>query len=398
MSFRSLAEVVLVSALLLGAALGGERHFRRIGVPAPLAFLLAGLGLGSIWPSAASAVTPQRLTVVGTLALIVILLQGGLDCGLAAIRRELAPVISLGLFGTAATFGLLALSAHAVIGLGWTPALILGAILSPTDPAAVFSVLGGWRERGGRVVRLLEGEAGLNDPVAIALVIALVDASGDGDISPLAILGRIAVEGVVGAVVGLGAGALVARALGPSWPVVRMAPALAVLAAGLGTFGLATLAHGSGFLAVYLCGLVLGDDRDLPERSEVLAFTAELASLAEISMFVLLGVALASVSIASVLVDGLILAAVLVLLVRPAIVFPLLRRLGFDAREASFATIAGLKGAVPILLAAIPLMSQVDDAAQIFGIVGVAVLASLAVQGVVLARVAPRLLAGQGSG
>lgn len=392
MSFRPLAEVVLIAALLLGAALGAERYVRRIGVPAPLIFLLAGVGLGSVWTTAGLAVTPERLTVIGTLALIVILLQGGLDCGLTALRRELAPVIGLGIFGTAATFGLVAVAAHVLVGLAWTPALILGAVLSPTDPAAVFSVLGGWRERGGRVIRVLEGEAGFNDPVAIALVIALVDGASDGDISPLGILGYIATEGVIGAVIGLVAGVAAARALGPAWPVVRMAPALAVLAAGLATFGLATLAHGSGFLAVYLCGLVLSDDRELPERAEVLAFTGELASLAEIAMFVLLGVALATISISSVLVDGLMLAAVLVFIVRPLVAFPMLRRLGLDAREASFATVAGLKGAVPILLAAIPLVAGIDHATRIFGIVGVAVLASLAVQGIALARAAPKLL------
>ena len=392
MSFRSLAEVVLVAALLLGAALGADRHFQRIGIPAPLAFLLAGIALGTFWSAAATAVTPQRLTVVGTLALVVILLQGGLDSGLAALRRGLAPVLALGIAGTAATFALLALAAHVVLGLGWTPALILGAILAPTDPAAVFSVLGGWRERGGRIVRLLEGEAGLNDPVAIALVIALVDAASRDDLSAAGILGHVVLEGGVGAVIGLAAGLAVARVLGPAWPVVRMAPALAVLAAGFGTFGIATLAHGSGFLAVYLCGLVLGDDRDLPERDVVIAFTGELASLAEIAMFVLLGVALARISIRPVLVDGLVIAAILVFCVRPLVCYPTLRAFGYRNREAAFATVAGLKGAVPILLAAIPLMSHVEHAAQIFETVGVAVLASLAVQGFVLGRVAPALL------
>jgi potassium/hydrogen antiporter len=392
MDFRAIAEIVLIAALILGAALGTERHFQRLGVPAPLVFLLVGFGLGSIWTVARDAVTPERLTIVGTLALIVILLQGGLDCGLIALRKELAPVLALGLFGTLATFALISVAVHLALGLTWIPSLIIGAILSPTDPAAVFSVLGGWRERGGRIVRLLEGEAGINDPVAISLVIALVDGAADGDVSSVGVIGRIALDGSVGAAIGLLAGVLVARVLGPAWPTVRMAPALAVLAAGLGTFGVATLAHGSGFLAVYLCGLVLGDDRDLPERDDVLAFTAELASLAEIAMFVLLGVVLATVDISVVLLDGLILAIVLVVLVRPAVCFPILRAFRFDPRESSFAVLAGLKGAVPILLAAIPLISGIDDADRIFGIVGVAVIVSLAVQGIALSRLTPRLL------
>lgn len=397
MDFRAIAEVVLIAALVLGAALGTERHLQRLGIPAPLVFLLAGLGLGAAWSLAGTAVTPQRLTVVGTLALILILLQGGLDCGLVALRRELTAVLALGLFGTLLTFGLIAVATHLAVGLAWVPSLIVGAMLSPTDPAAVFSVLGVWRQRGGRVIRLLEGEAGFNDPVAIALVIALVDGAADGDISTFGIIRQIALEGAVGAAVGFAAGVVAARALGPAWPVVRMAPALAVLAAGLGTFGLATLAHGSGFLAVYLCGLVLGDRRDLPERIEVLAFTTELASLAEIAMFVLLGIALASVSISAVLFDGLVLALLLVVVIRPAVCLAMLRGFGFTTRETLFATLAGLKGAVPILLAAIPLIAGIDAAERIFATVGVAVIVSLAVQGVALGRLAPRLLSDQES-
>ena len=170
-------------------------------------------------------------------------------------------------------------------------------MLSPTDPAAVFAAVSRAGAGGARIVRLLEAEAGFNDPVAIALTLALVGAAGSGHIHASSVAWSTARDLVVGSAVGLAAGLLAARLLGPHRPSFAMAPALAVLAGGFATFGVGALAHGSGFVAVYLYGLVLGDDRDLPEVEAVRAFGEQLASLAEIAMFVLLGVALAQVSL-----------------------------------------------------------------------------------------------------
>ena len=394
MSAHELALLLAVAGGAAAAALALEPLARRLGVPTPLAFLLGGLLLGELWDGSHAAARPDAIAVFGTVALVIILLQGGFACGLGAIRSQLAPVLTLGIAGTAATFALVALAAHAFIDLDWTQSLLLGAVLSPTDPAAVFAAVSRAGAGGARIVRLLEAEAGFNDPVAIALTLALVGAAGSGHIHASSVAWSTARDLVVGSAVGLAAGVLAARLLGPRRPALAMAPALAVLAGGFATFGVGALAHDSGFVAVYLYGLVLGDDRDLPEVEAVRAFGEQLASLAEIAMFVLLGVALAQVSLQGSLVDAAVLTLALVLVIRPAFVYPVLRLFRRSHREAVFATVGGLKGAVPILLAALPLQAGLDGSERIFALAGLVVLASLALQGPAVARLAPGVAEG----
>jgi cell volume regulation protein A len=393
-SAHELALLLAVAGGAAAAALALEPLARRLGVPTPLAFLLGGLLLGELWDGSHAAARPDAIAVFGTVALVIILLQGGFACGLGAIRSQLAPVLTLGIAGTAATFALVALAAHAFIDLDWTQSLLLGAVLSPTDPAAVFAAVSRAGAGGARIVRLLEAEAGFNDPVAIALTLALVGAAGSGHIHASSVAWSTARDLVVGSAVGLAAGVLAARLLGPRRPALAMAPALAVLAGGFATFGVGALAHGSGFVAVYLYGLVLGDDGDLPEVEAVRAFGEQLASLAEIAMFVLLGVALAQVSLQGSLVDAAVLTLALVLVIRPAFVYPVLRLFRRSHREAVFATVGGLKGAVPILLAALPLQAGLDGSERIFALAGLVVLASLALQGPAVARLAPGVAEG----
>jgi cell volume regulation protein A len=388
-SAHELALLLAVVGGAVAAALALEPVARRLGIPTPLAFLLGGLLLGELWDGSHAAAGPDAIAVFGTVALVIILLQGGFACGLGAIRSQLAPVLTLGIAGTAVTFALVALAAHAFVDLDWTQSLLLGAVLSPTDPAAVFAAVSRAGAGGARIVRLLEAEAGFNDPVAIALALALVGAAGSGHIHASSVAWSTARDLVVGSAVGLAAGVLAARLLGPRRPALAMAPPLAVLAGGFATFGVGALAHGSGFVAVYLYGLVLGDDRDLPQVEAVRAFGEQLASLAEIAMFVLLGVALAQVSLRGSLVDAGVLTLALVLVIRPAFVYPALRLFRRSHREAVFATVGGLKGAVPILLAALPLQAGLDGSERIFALAGLVVLASLALQGPAVARLAP---------
>jgi potassium/hydrogen antiporter len=393
MSAHELALLLAVAGGAAAAALALEPLARALGVPTPLAFLLGGLLLGELWDGSHAAARPSTIAIVGTVALVIVLLQGGYVCGLAAVREQLAAVLGLGIAGTAATFGLVALAAHSLAGLSWTQALLLGAVLSPTDPAAVFAAVSRAGAGGARVVRLLEAEAGFNDPVAIALTVALVAAAGSGHIEASSIIWTTAREALLGAVVGLLAGLLAARVLGPRWPTLAMAPPLAVLAGAFATFGLGALAHGSGFVAVYLYGLVLGDDADLPQADAVRAFGEQLSSLAEIAMFVLLGVALAQVPLRHALFDAALLTVALVVVVRPLLVYPALRALRRTHGEAVFATVGGLKGAVPILLAALPLQAHLAGSDRLFALAGLVVLASLAFQGPAVAWMAPRLSA-----
>jgi cell volume regulation protein A len=390
-SAHDLALLLAVAGGAAVAALALEPLARRVGIPTPLVFLLGGLVLGQLWDDSRSAAHPDVIAIFGTVALVIVLLQGGFNCGLEAVRRQIAPVLALGVAGTAATFGLVALAAHQFTGLDWTQSLLLGAVLSPTDPAAVFSAVSRAGAGGARIVRLLEAEAGFNDPVAIALALALVSAAGSGQIAASSIAWTTARELVVGSVIGLLAGLLAARLLGPRGPSVAMAPPLAVLAGALATFGIGSLAHGSGFVAVYLFGLVLGDDADLPQVDAVRAFGEQLASLAEIAMFVLLGVALARVPLRGEFLDAALLTLALVFVIRPAVVYPVLLAFRRTRAEALFATAGGLKGAVPILLAALPLQAGLDGSTRIFALAGLVVLASLAIQGPAVARLAPKV-------
>jgi potassium/hydrogen antiporter len=388
-SAHELALLLAVAGGAVCAALAIEPAARALHVPTPLAFLLGGLALGEVWDESHAVARPHTIAVFGTVALVIVLLQGGFVCGLTAVRRQLAPVLALGIGGTAATFGLVALAAHALTPLDWTQSLLLGAVLSPTDPAAVFAAVSRAGAGGARVVRLLEAEAGFNDPVAIALTLALVSAAANGDIAASSIVWTTARELVVGSAVGLLAGALAARVLGPRWPTVAMAAPLAVLAGAFATFGLGSLAHGSGFVAVYLYGLVIGDDADLPDADAVHAFGEQFASLAEIAMFVLLGVALAQVPLQARLLEAATLTVVLVVAIRPVLVYPALRAFRRTRGESVFATAGGLKGAVPILLAALPLQAGLAGSQRLFALAGLVVLASLALQGPVVARLAP---------
>jgi cell volume regulation protein A len=388
-SAHELALLLAVAGGAVCAALAIEPAARALHIPTPLAFLLGGLALGELWDGSHAAARPDAIAVFGTVALVIVLLQGGFACGLTAVRRQIAPVLALGIGGTAATFGLVALAAHALTPLDWTQSLLLGAVLSPTDPAAVFAAVSRAGAGGARVVRLLEAEAGFNDPVAIALTLALVGAAGSGHIAASSVAWTTARELVVGSVIGLLAGGLAARLLGPRRPLPAAAAPLVVLAGAFATFGLGALAHGSGFVAVYLFGLVLGDDADLPGADAVGGFGEQLASLAEIAMFVLLGVALAQVPLQGRLVEAGALTVAVVFLIRPLCVYPLLRAFRRTHADALFATAGGLKGAVPILLAALPLQAGLDGSPRIFALAGLVVLASLALQGPVVARLAP---------
>ena len=395
MSAHDLALLATLAGAAAAAALALEPFARALGFPTPLAFLLGGLMLGELWDGSHPVARPDDIAIFGTVALIVVLLHSGFACGFVALRAQLGAVIALGVVGTAATFGLVALAAHVLIGLDWTLALLLGAVLSPTDPAAVYAAVSRTSVGGSRVVRLLEAEAGINDPVAIALTVALVGAAQTGHIHASSIVWTTAREGVLGVAVGVIAGILAARVLGPRWPTLAMVPPLAVLAGGFATFGLAVLAHGSGFVAVYLYGLVVGDDSDLPQADAVRSFGQQLASLAEIAMFVLLGVALAQVPLRGVLFDAAVLALVLAVVVRPLVVYPALRAMRRSHGDAVFATIGGLKGAVPILLAALPLQARLVGSERLFALAGLVVLLSLALQGPAVARLARRITASE---
>jgi cell volume regulation protein A len=382
--------IVLLVAGAFSIALAVHKLTELFPVPAPALFLVAAAGASDIWPGLArlSTVDVERIAVV---ALIVILFDGGMHVGWPRFRGAALPITVLGVLGTFGTAGVVAVTAHWFFGFGWTTAGILGAALAPTDPAVMFSVLGK-REIGGRTGTILEGESGANDPVGIALMIGMLDFATHEGATFWTVVREFAVEMSIGFAIGVaGAAVLVPLMRRVSLPNEALYPIGTFAAAGV-VYGVASVAHGSGFLAVFVAGLLVGAAR-APYKGEIERFHTSLASLAEIVVFVALGLTihLGSLDARDVWLDGLLLALILAVVARPlvagALLIPVRLRLG----ERVFVLWGGLKGAVPILLAAFAVIAEADGAERIYGIVFVVVLFSVVVQGTSIPLLASRL-------
>lgn len=372
--------VVLITAVAGAAAVLSSRVSERLRIPAPAFFLIAAAVAAEIWPSLGRlSFTAVEHTV--TLALAVILFNGGAHMGWPRLRSAAAPVLWTGLAGTLLTAGGVAAVAHLAIGLDWRTALLLGAALAPTDPAVVFSVLGR-REISGRAGPLLEGESGVNDPVGIALLVALLAEPAIGAAAAAHVAWELAAQLAVGTAVGVAGGwALLIFMRRVRLPHEGLYP-LRVLASALAIYGLATVAHGSGFLAVFAAGVVVGRQR-APYQRDIARFHSTLASLAEIVAFTMLGltVQLHSVGRDWAWLAGLVLAAALALVIRPVFSAALLWRLRLPRGEGLLVAWAGLKGAVPILLGVFIVQSGVADARRLYDIIFMVVAFSVIVQG-----------------
>ena len=378
------AIVAVVSGGLLLALLATKLS-DRFPIPAPALFLLAAI----IFPVALPHIkTVERVAVV---ALIVILFDGGMNIGWRRFRRAITPIAALGIVGTLTTAGLVAVCAHYFLGFGWTFSGLLGAALAPTDPAVMFSILGD-KEIRGRTGTILEGEAGVNDPVSIALMIGLVDFATSENGTLWVVVEEFVLEMGIGLVVGLvGAWLLLLFTRRVKLPSEGLYPLRTLAAAGL-IYGLASVLHGSGFLAVFIAGLVLGDV-DVPYKRQIRRFQTALASLAEIVVFIALGLTVHASQLLddNIWLDGLILAVAVAFIARPLGLAPLLAPMELRLGEKLFIAWSGLKGAVPILLAAFAILGEVDDARHLYEIVFFVVAFSVLVQGASVPFAARRL-------
>ena len=377
--------IVLVVSAGVSAALVARRLSDWFPIPAPAIFLIVA--------AAAPIVVPDIRTVerVGVVALIVILFDGGMHIGWRRFRRAAVPIASLGVLGTVGTAGVIAVGAHYIVDFDWTTAWILGAALAPTDPAVMFSILGD-KEIGGRTGTILEGESGVNDPVGIALMIGMLEFATSDEGSVWTIVWEFLVEMSIGLIVGLaGTALLIVLMRRVRLPSESLYPLRTLAAAGL-IYGLASVAHGSGFLAVFIAGLSLGD-LDAPYKRQILRFHTSLASLAEVVVFVGLGLTVDVTELfdEGVWLDGLVLAILLVFVARPLAIAPLLVPLRLRLGERLFIMWGGLRGAVPILLAAFGILAEIEDARRIYEIVFVVVGFSVVVQGSSVPFVASRL-------
>ena len=385
----SFGTIVLVVASGFLLALAVIKATERFPIPSPALFLLIGAVISV--PTIYHHLSLKTAERIGVVALVLILFDGGMHVGWNRFRRAALPITTLGVVGTFATAALVAVAAHYLFDFGWTTAWIVGAALAPTDPAVMFSVLGN-REVGGRSATILEGESGANDPVGIALMIAILDYASSSHGSLWSGLGDFAVSMAVGLAIGA-VGALVLMKLmrSVSLPGEGLYP-IRTLVFAFVIYGLATIAHGSGFLAVFVAGLLISEVR-APFKGEIENFHKSLASLSEIAVFAVLGLTihLSDLGPTSVWLDGLLIATLLAFVIRPLVVAPLLAPVRLRLGERIFVAWGGLKGAVPILLGILVLLDEVSGAPRVYGIIFVVVAFSVVVQGSTMPYLARRL-------
>ncbi len=385
------ALILLILAGGFSLALVAIRVTSSFPVPAPALFLLGAAALSDLFPDLREDVSIRTVERIAVVALIVILFHGGMHIGLRRFRAASTPIVVLGTVGTFATAAVMTVVAKFLLDVDWTTAGIIGAALAPTDPAVTFSVLG-QRQVVGRTGTILEGESGMNDPVGIALLIGMVELANHADATFWVVVEEFVVEIAVGLAIGLAGGLLLVPLLRKvSLPSEGLYPLRTLAAAGL-IYGAASIAHGSGFLAVFVAGILIGDAR-APFKAEIERFHASLASLAEIAVFVALGLTLdlTDVLTGSVLWEGIALALVLAFVARPLAIAPLLTRTRLRHGERLFLMWGGLKGAVPILLGALAVLSGVDDSRRIYELIFVVVAFSVLVQGSTVPWAARRL-------
>src|SRR6266498_3999159 len=353
--------IVLLVATAFALAVITSRLSERLRIPGPALFLIAAALLSDAFPSLGD-LSIRTVERIGVVALVVILFDGGSRIGLRRLRTAALPVLSLGIIGTFATSGL------------------IGAAIAPTDPAVMFSVLGR-REVSGRTGTILEAESGANDPVGIALMIGMIEFATSDDGTLWTVVREFALEMSVGLAAGVaGAYLLLFTLRRVTLPSPALYPLRTLAAAGV-IYGGASTLHGSGFLAVFVAGLIVGDERS-PYKNEIESFFTSLASLAEIVVFVALGLTIDLTGLSgAVWLDGVVLAVVLALVARPLVVGALLLPTRLRVGERLFVMWGGLKGAVPIFLAAFAILAGVEDAHTLYGIVFVVVALSVVIQG-----------------
>ena len=375
----NLALAMLAAGVVVALAAVATRLTRRGPVPLALLFLGIGMLAGSEGIGGIHFDDHVLAYQVGTIALVLILFDGGLSTRFDRVRAHLAPSVVLATLGVVATAAILA-AAGRLLGLSWTEALLIAAVVSSTDAAAVFSVLrGSGINLQQRVSATIELESGLNDPMAVILTAAMTEVALSGSVSVATLAWQVPVQLAVGTALGVAVG------LGCREALVRLPPAAAglfpvVTAASAATaYGAATLLYGSGFLAVYVAGLVLGN-RNLPDRTGLRRVHDFLAWSSQVMLFLTLGLLVFPSRLVDVAAVALALTAVLVLFARPFAVALCLAPFRYPPREVAYVSWVGLRGAVPIVLATYPMLLGVPGADRLFNIVFFVVVVNVAIQ------------------
>jgi potassium/hydrogen antiporter len=381
--------MILVGGALLLAGLAAALAAGRLRVPALVLFLGLGMAIGSDGTGWISFDDYELARTIGTVALALILFEGGLTAGFGDIRSVLRPALSLALVGTLGTALLAGVAAWALFDFTVLEGMLLGSIVAATDGAAVFSVLRGSTLRH-RLARTLEGEAGFNDPVAVLLVIGFIEWIQQPDYGALDMAWLLVRQLGIGLAVGLAIGWLGVQALRRARLGTEGAYPLGTVGIAAIAFGGAASIDGSGFFAVYLAGLILGN-ATIPAKTTVTIFHQGLAWVAQVTMFLVLGLLVFPSQLGDVVLEGTVLAVVLAFVARPLAVMVATLFGGFSLAERIALGWAGLRGAVPVVLATFPVIEGVPESLEFFNIVFFAVLLSTLGQGTTFELLARRV-------
>ena len=384
-------ELILVAGALLAAGLAAALLASRLRVPSLILFLGVGMLIGSDGTGWIEFNDYELARTVGIIALALILFEGGLTSGLIEIRPVLGSALSLAIFGTIATAVIAGFVAAWLFDLTTLEGMLLGSIIATTDGAAIFALLRGSTLKR-RLARTLEGEAGMNDPVAILLVLGFIEWIQEPEFGFVDMVGLFVEELGIGLAVGVALGWASVEALKRvRLDTAGLFPVASLTVAAL-AFGIAEVIGGSGFIAVYLAGLALGGAA-IPAKRTITTFHQGLAWVAQVALFLVLGLLVFPSRLGDVALEGTLLALVVVLVARPAGVFLATAPFPYRSAERVVLSWAGLRGALPVVLATFPVIAGIAGSEEFFDIVFFAVLLSTLLQGSTFERVARRLRA-----
>jgi cell volume regulation protein A len=383
------AELILIVGALLAAGIVGALLAERMRIPGLLLFLGLGMLAGSEGIGGIEFSDTELARTLGTIALVLILFEGGLTAGWSEIRPVLGTAISLATVGTVLTAVGAGFAAELIFGLSTLEGMLIGAAVAATDSAAIFAVLRRSTLKK-RLARSLEGESGMNDPVALLLMIGFIEWIQSPGYGPADMALQLALKLAIGTVVGVALGKLAVAALDRvRLPTDGIYPVATIAIAAL-AYGLAEVAHGSGLFATYLTALALGSS-NMPARRTVVAFHEGVGWVAQIGLFILLGLLVFPATLGDVALEGLALSGVLIFLARPAAAFVATAFSQLGLRERAMLGWAGLRGATPIWLATFPVVAGVGAGQELFSIVFFVVVSSTLVQGASFEPLAARL-------
>lgn len=382
---------ILLTALLLIIGVLTTKFSTRLGVPALVLFLLVGMIMGSDVLGLIHFDNPKLAQLIGILALVVILFEGGLQTKWSSVRAVATPSLSLATLGVLLTTIVVAVAAKLIFDVSWLEGLLFGAIVGSTDAAAIFAVLKGQNIRD-RLSSTLEAESGTNDPMAVFLTLSLIELITIENPSYYLLVGSFIWQMGMGLVLGFLFGRFAGYAINKInldssglYPIFALAFALL-------TYSISDLIGASGLLAVYIAALVIGN-RDLTYRHSIFRFNEGFAWMMQILMFIILGLLVFPSQLISsdIFIKGLLLSLILIFIARPIAVFLSTMKMGFGFKEKVFLSWAGLKGAVPIVLATFPMTMGLENSQLFFNVVFFVVLTSALIQGSTISVMAEKL-------